>query len=74
MKQALILVDEINRKLKAIDKTGSSHLTVDYSKSVKNDLRELKMYCEYRDIDLKALVKRLYRPKNFNLNIRKFVS
>ena len=50
MKQALILVDEINRKRKAIDETKSIYLKSDYLKSISDDIRELKTYCKYKKI------------------------
>lgn len=65
MKQALILVDEINRKLQAFEKTKSPYLVRDYGKSIKDDLRELKTYCKYKGINFKRLTKRIDLPKKF---------
>ena len=55
MKQAKLLVNEINRKRQAIRKTKSKHLIADYHKSIKSDIFELKEYCTYRGIDFRAL-------------------
>jgi hypothetical protein len=55
MRQAKLLVDEINRKRQAIRKTNSKHLIADYHKSIKSDIFELKEYCDYRGIDFKVL-------------------
>lgn len=51
MKQAKILIAEINRKKEAIGKTKSKHLITDYKKSIRSDISELKEYCKYRGID-----------------------
>lgn len=59
MKQALILIDEINRKREAIRKTKSEHLFADYCKSIGSDIAELKEYCSYRGIDFKELESRI---------------
>ena len=56
MKQAKLLINEINRKKEAICKTKSKHLIADYRKSIKSDISELKEYCEYKGIDFKVLV------------------
>lgn len=59
MKQALILVDEINSKREAIRKTKSEHLFADYCKSIESDISELKEYCKYRGIDFNELESRI---------------
>lgn len=57
MKQAKILIDEINRKKEAVKKTNSQHLKRDYNKSIQADLRELREYCLYRGLDYYELIK-----------------
>lgn len=59
MKQALILIDEINRKKAAVKITDSEYLKRDYLKSISSDIEELKTYCEYRGYDFSELEKRL---------------
>ena len=59
MKQALILIDEINRKKVAIQKTKSKSLIYEYSKSFKRDLKELKIYCMYKGLDFRKLEKEI---------------
>ena len=61
MKQALILIDEINRKKQAIKKTNSQYLKNDYSKSIRDDVWELKTYCKYKGLDLKDVLTKLKR-------------
>lgn len=57
MKQALILVEEINRKKAAIDKSDSIYLKSDYLKSITDDLRELKDYCKFKKISFEKIGK-----------------
>ena len=59
MKQALIFIDEINRKKSALQKTKSQYLKNDYSKSIRQDIKELKSYCEYKGLDFQELKRRL---------------
>lgn len=59
MKQALIFIDEISRKKEAIHNTKSTYLKNDYSKSIRQDMEDLKEYCEYKGLDFKELLKRL---------------
>ena len=55
MKQALILMKEINRKREAIKNSKSEHLKHDYKTRIKRDLQELKEYCGYKGLDYKAV-------------------
>lgn len=57
MKQALILVDEIKRKKAAVKRAKSQHVKNDYSKSIRDDMNELKEYCEYKGLDFGRLKK-----------------
>ena len=57
MKQALILVGEINRKRQVIKQTKSKHLKADYTKSIRGDIRELRTYCKYKKIYFPTLEK-----------------
>ena len=59
MKQALKFIDEIKRKKEAVLKTKSTYLKNDYSKSIRQDMEDLKEYCEYKGLDFKELIKRL---------------
>lgn len=59
MKQALKFIDEINRKKLALQKTKSKYLRHDYSKSIDQDIRDLKEYCNYKGIDFDELSTRL---------------
>lgn len=51
MKQAKILVAEINRKREAIRQTKSTYLINDYHKSIRSDMFELRDYCKFKGID-----------------------
>ena len=57
MRQALKLVDEIQRKKVAIGRTRSERLKNDYTKSIKSDLKELRVYCKYKGLDYRPLQK-----------------
>ena len=57
MRQALILVDEIQRKKVAIGRTRSERLKNDYTKSIKSDLKELREYCKYKGLDYRPFQK-----------------
>lgn len=57
MKQALILIEEINRKRKAVQETKSQYLKNDYSKRIRADMFELKDYCKYRGLKFKELTR-----------------
>ena len=59
MKQALKFIEEINRKKLALQKTKSTYLKNDYSKSIRQDMEDIKEYCEYKGLDFKELIKRL---------------
>ena len=52
MKQAKILIAEINRKRDAIRNTNSAYLINDYHKSIRSDMFELRDYCKFKGIDL----------------------
>ena len=57
MKQALKLVDEINRKNEAIRKTKSAYLRNDYYKSVRSDMFELRDYCKFKGLDFNEIAR-----------------
>lgn len=57
MKQALKLVDEINRKNEAIRKTKSTYLRNDLYKSIRSDMFELRDYCEFKGLDLNKIAR-----------------
>lgn len=57
MRQALILVDEIKRKKAAVKRAKTQYVKNDYSKSIRDDLNELKEYCEYKGLDFGRLKK-----------------
>ena len=59
MKQALKVVDEINRKKEAIRKTKSIHLRNQYHKSIRSDMFELRDYCKFKGIDFDEVVRRI---------------
>lgn len=61
MKQAEILVKEINRKIIAIKESKSRYLISDYLKSIESDTRELKEYCSYKGIDFKEVEKKIIK-------------
>ena len=56
MRQARLLLNEINRKKDALSRTKSKYLIRDYTKSIKADMEDLKEYCKYRNIDFNRLV------------------
>lgn len=56
LKQALILVDEINRKKKAMTATKSVYLWNDYAKSISSDIKELQDYCRFKKLNFKKLM------------------
>lgn len=51
MKQALVVVKEIQRLYAACEKTKSQYLRNDYCKQLKVLKRDLKEYCGYKNID-----------------------
>jgi len=55
MKQAKLLVDEINRKKVAISNTKSTYLINDYHKSIRSDICELRDYCTFKGIDFRKV-------------------
>lgn len=57
MRQALKLVDEINRKREAIRQTKSTYLINDLYKSIRADMFELKDYCKFKGIDFKEVAR-----------------
>ena len=52
MNQALKLVAEINRKKEAMKKTKSQYLKNDYSKRIRDDMFELRDYCQFKGLNL----------------------
>lgn len=61
MKQALKLIDEINRMKLSINNSSSVYLRRDYEKVIRRDLRDLEEYCSYKGIDYKELKKRIVK-------------
>ena len=55
MKQALIVIHEIQGYYSAIGKTGSPYLKKDYLKKIGNLKRDLKEYCSYKNYNFKKL-------------------
>ena len=51
MKQAVDFAKEILRKQAAIEASSSQKLKNDYSRSVKQDIRDLKYYCYRRNLN-----------------------
>lgn len=56
MKQAKVLVDEINRKRAAMNNTNSIYLINDYSKSIRSDISELRDYCRFKGIEFRKVL------------------
>lgn len=61
MKQAEKLIQEINRKVIAIQQTESRYLRKDYYASIKKDMRELKAYCKYKGINYEEVRREILR-------------
>lgn len=57
MKQALKVVDEIERLKRATEKTKSTHLKNDYSKAIRRLTAELKEYCGYKKLDFNEVMR-----------------
>lgn len=57
MKQALKVVEEIERLKGAIEKTESEKLKKDYSKGIRKLTAELKEYCWYKNLNFKKVMK-----------------
>ena len=57
MKQALKLVDEINRKREIIRTTTSIYQINDLYKSVRSDMFELRDYCKFKGLDLNEIAR-----------------
>lgn len=58
MKQALIVVDEIKRLQAAMKRSKSMQLKNDYRKKINRHIKDLKIYCNYKNIDFKEVEKR----------------
>lgn len=61
MKQAMKLIENINRKKTAIKKSSSDYLKRDFEKSIRDDIEELKDYCQFKNIDFKEVEKYIKR-------------
>lgn len=61
MKQAVDFAKEILRKQKAIETSSSQKLKNDYSRSVKQDIRDLKYYCYRRNLNYEEVMKQARR-------------
>ena len=57
MKQALKVVEEIERLKGAIEKTNSAHLKNDYSKGIRKLTAELKEYCGYKKLNFNEVMR-----------------
>ena len=57
MKQAMIVVNEIKRLEKAMEKSKSAYLKNDYAKNIKELKSDLKEYCGYRNLNYYVLLK-----------------
>ena len=57
MKQAIIVVNEIKRLEKAMEKSKSEYLKKDYAKNIKELKSELKEYCGYKKLNYYELVR-----------------
>lgn len=52
-----MFASEIKRKRQAKNNTSSQYLKNDYLKSIKRDLEELKVYCEYKNLKFENVYK-----------------
>jgi hypothetical protein len=57
MKQAIKVVEEIERLKGAIYKTNSEHLIKDYSKQTVKLIKELKTYCKYKNLNFNEVMR-----------------
>lgn len=57
MKQAVKFAKEILRKQAAIEASKSQKLRNDYSRSVKQDIRDLKYYCYMQHLNYNKVIK-----------------
>lgn len=55
MKQAQILIDDINRMKQAIVKTKSYKLRKDYTKAISRKTKELIDYCSYKGLEFDSV-------------------
>lgn len=55
MKQAQILIDDINRMKQARAKSKSYKLKNDYAKAIKRKTRELIEYCNYKGLKFDSM-------------------
>lgn len=60
MKQALILIDEMNVKIDAYNKTKSPKLKRDLEKSLYKDFSSLRKYCKYKQLNYFELIKKVH--------------
>ena len=57
MKQAVKVVEEIERLRRAIEKTQSARLKKDYSKAIRRLTAELKEYCGYKKLNINEVMR-----------------
>ena len=57
MKQAIKVVEEIERLKGAIEKTESEKLKKDYSKGIRKLTAELKQYCYYKKLKFSEVMR-----------------
>lgn len=55
MRQAVLVVQEIERMQKAIHKTESYRLRNDYRKGIERLKQELKDYCRYKNLNYREV-------------------
>lgn len=61
MKQAMIVIDDINRMIDSVNKSNSKYLKNDYRKNINRLIKELRTYCIYRNINFNELKKMIKR-------------
>ena len=58
MTEAVKFAKEIMRKKDAVKRTQSEMLKRDYEKSIKDDVKELRYYCDSKGLNMKEIVAR----------------
>ena len=58
MTEAIKFAKEIMRKKDAVKRTNSIYLKRDYEKSIQEDIKELRFYCESKGLSMKEIVAR----------------
>lgn len=60
MKQALILIDEMNTKIDAYNRSKSPRLKRDLEKSLSKDFANLRKYCKYKQLNYFEIVEKVH--------------